>query len=64
MGVWLFIVSLIVINISRYLSIEGVTSLLNKSRTDTKIGKIPRFIMWFTGFRGAMAYALSMKSSE
>jgi len=64
MGVWLFIFSLIFMNLSRYFNINGVTWLLNRSRTTNKIGKIPKFIMWFSGFRGAMAYALSMKSSE
>lgn len=64
MGASLFIFSFLIINISRYANIEIIAFLLNRYRSKNKINKIFRFFMWFSGFRGSMAYALSMKSSE
>ncbi|EAS03124.2 transporter, monovalent cation:proton antiporter-2 (CPA2) family protein (macronuclear) [Tetrahymena thermophila SB210] len=64
MGASLFILGFLIINLARYFNIEIITYMLNRYRTKNKINKTFRFIMWFSGFRGAMAYALSMKSME
>jgi NhaP-type Na+/H+ or K+/H+ antiporter len=64
MGASLFICSFIIINLARYFNVEIISYFLNKYRTTNKIKKNFRIILWFSGFRGAMAYALSMKSSE
>ena len=38
--------------------------IINKFRQNNIIDKNGKFLIWFAGFRGAMAYALSLKSSE
>ncbi|KAL4493449.1 hypothetical protein ABPG72_007457 [Tetrahymena utriculariae] len=63
-GVSLFILGFLIINLARYFNIEIITYMLNRYRAKNKVNKTFRFIMWFSGFRGAMAYALSMKSME
>lgn len=59
------IVPLTIINLSlaRFLNIGIVTYLVNKSRTTHKINSRHQFVMWLSGLRGAMAYALALKSS-
>jgi sodium/hydrogen exchanger 8 len=36
--------------------------LLNKYRIKNKINEKFQFFLWFSGFRGAMAFALSMQA--
>ncbi len=62
MGTGLVITTILNLNFARFLNIMITTSLVNCSRTEkTKIpGKI-KFIMWLSGLRGAMAYALALK---
>ncbi|EGR30074.1 sodium hydrogen, putative [Ichthyophthirius multifiliis] len=64
MGVSLFVCAFLIINLARYINVETVSYFLNKYRTTNIVNKNFRFILWFSGFRGAMAYALSMKSRE
>ena len=51
------------LNIARFLNIGIVTYLVNGSKTSsTKINKKTQFVMWMAGLRGAMAYALALES--
>lgn len=62
MGIVLFISSLIIILLSRYFNIIIVSFIVNRYRTRSVIAENYRFILWFSGFRGAMAFALSLDS--
>lgn len=62
MGWGLVITTIINLNFARFLNIWIVTSLVNCSRTETKISREMQQVMWFSGLRGAMAYALALKS--
>lgn len=62
MGTGLVITTILNLNFARFLNIMIVTSLVNCSRTEkTKIPNKIKFIMWLSGLRGAMAYALALK---
>ena len=61
MGWGLPITTLINLNVARFLNILIVTSLVNCQRTETKISRKMQFVMWLSGLRGAMAYALALK---
>lgn len=61
MGWGLVITTIINLNIARFLNILIVTSLVNCQRTETKISRKMQFVMWLSGLRGAMAYALALK---
>lgn len=61
MGWGLIITTLLNLNFARFLNIMITTSLVNWSRTETKIPPKVQFIMWLSGLRGAMAYALALK---
>ena len=62
MGWGLVITTIINLNFARFLNIWIVTSLVNCSRTESKISRNMQQVMWFSGLRGAMAYALALKS--
>ena len=51
----------LIILLSRFLNIVTCTYLLNTSRKEKLDGK-KQFFLWFAGCRGAMAFALSIKS--
>ena len=53
--------TIINLNIARFLNILIVTSLVNCSRSTSKIPRKMQFVMWLSGLRGAMAYALALK---
>lgn len=61
MGWGLAITTVININFARFLNVWIVTSLVNCSRTETKISRKMQIVMWLSGLRGAMAYALALK---
>jgi len=61
MGWGLAITTVINLNFARFLNILIVTQLVNCSRSKTKIPPKMAFIMWLSGLRGAMAYALALK---
>ena len=50
------------LGIARAVNIWIVTFLVNKSRNHKKITPKFQFVMWLAGLRGAMAYALALKS--
>ena len=61
MGWALVVTTVINLNVARFLNILIVTSIVNCTRTDTKISKKMQSVMWISGLRGAMAYALALK---
>ena len=62
MGTGLVITTILNLNFARFLNVMITTSLVNCSRTQkTKIPNKIKFIMWLSGLRGAMAYALALK---
>ena len=62
MGVGLVITTIVNLNFARFLNIYLVTSLVNCHRTKTKLNKKKQGVIWLSGLRGAMAYALALKS--
>ena len=58
-------VPLTIINLgfARFLNIGIVSYFVNKSRNHKKITRKFQFVMWLAGLRGAMAYALALKST-
>jgi NhaP-type Na+/H+ or K+/H+ antiporter len=63
MGVWMVILTILNLNIARFLNITIITFFVNKTRDDNKVTPKFQFIMWVSGLRGAMAYALALKCS-
>lgn len=61
MGWGLVVTTIINLNVARFLNILVVTAMVNCTRTDTKISKKMQSVMWLSGLRGAMAYALALK---
>eukprot|EP01025_Chloroclados_australasicus_P016389 TRINITY_DN1819_c0_g1_i1.p1 TRINITY_DN1819_c0_g1~~TRINITY_DN1819_c0_g1_i1.p1 ORF type:complete len:621 (-),score=71.82 TRINITY_DN1819_c0_g1_i1:831-2606(-) len=63
---WGFIfLSFIALAISRAANIYPITALVNYIRPPTmRISSNMSFMMWFAGLRGAIAFALSLESSE
>jgi solute carrier family 9 (sodium/hydrogen exchanger), member 8 len=60
LGWGLFITTIINLNLSRLLNVGVCTFLINKTRTETKFSTKEFFVIWFSGLRGAMAYALAL----
>lgn len=56
MGPMLFLCAFLIINFSRYINIYSISELLNYYRKKNKITPTFKFIIWFSGFRGAMGY--------
>jgi len=56
MGAMLFICSFLAINLARYLMVYFIGEILNYYRVINKITGSFKFVMWFSGFRGAMGY--------
>lgn len=54
MGAMLFICSFLAINIARYLMVWFISEILNFYRLKNKITPTFKFVIWFSGFRGAM----------
>ena len=61
LGIGLTVTTIINLNIARFFNILIVTKLVNCSRSTTKISGKMQFVMWLSGLRGAMAYALALK---
>ncbi len=62
MGWGLVLTTVLNLNLARFLNIFIVSALVNCQRTDTKLDKKIQGVMWVSGLRGAMAYALALKS--
>jgi NhaP-type Na+/H+ or K+/H+ antiporter len=57
----IFILMLLIL-ISRFINIYLCSHIANFSRTDNLIDPKKQFFLWFSGVRGAMAFALAIKS--
>ena len=64
MGLGLVLTTIVNLNVARGLNIFIVSAFVNISRTENKIGPKMQTVMWFSGLRGAMAYALALKSIQ
>lgn len=64
MGWGLVITTILNLNIARALNILIVTAFVNCSREETKLNGKIKFVMWMSGLRGAMAYALALKAAN
>mmetsp|Transcript_9733 Transcript_9733/g.16397 ORF Transcript_9733/g.16397 Transcript_9733/m.16397 type:complete len:199 (-) Transcript_9733:405-1001(-) len=57
------IVTILILNLSRFFNVALVSFFVNKTRSQlTHINNKKQFVMWIGGLRGAMAYALAMQS--
>lgn len=63
MGFAMVPLTILNLSIARALNIGIVSYLVNKSRNHRKITRKFQFVMWLAGLRGAMAYALALKST-
>ena len=64
MGWGTLICTIVNLNIARLLNIGIVSFLVNLQRTGrSKLKFKTKFVMWFAGLRGAMAYALALQAS-
>lgn len=61
MGWGLVITTVINLNFARFLNIVITSALVNCSRTDSKLDRKTQTVMWMSGLRGAMAYALALR---
>lgn len=53
--------TIINLNVARFLNILVCTFIVNRYRTEqTKFSIKTQFVMWFSGLRGAMAYAIAL----
>ena len=64
MGIGLVLTTILNLNFARLLNILIVTFFVNIPRTTNKIGPKMQFVMWISGLRGAMAYALALKAAQ
>ena len=56
--------SLFNVNIARALNVSIVSFISNKYRPQNlKLTREKQFVVWFSGLRGAMAYALALQSA-
>ena len=61
MGFGMFLTTVLNLNVARFLNIGIVTFLVNLQRSEkSKLHFKTQFVMWFSGLRGAMAYALAL----
>ena len=63
MGFLMVPLTILNLSIARFLNITVVSYLVNRSRNHKKVTKKFQFVMWLAGLRGAMAYALALKST-
>jgi sodium/hydrogen exchanger 8 len=60
----LLVTSLFNVNIARALNVSIVSFIANKYRSQNlKLTREKQFVVWFSGLRGAMAYALALQSA-
>ena len=64
MGWSLGIGNIIILHIARAVNILICTFLANRGRKRNPISKIFMFVMWMSGLRGAIAYALAIMASQ
>lgn len=58
-------ISLVALALSRAVNVYPCTALVNALRTpETRVPPRHSFMLWFSGLRGAMAFALSLQAAE
>jgi sodium/hydrogen exchanger 8 len=62
-SIYLIIFTIIILNIARLMNIVITSALVNCCRKRRRLGIKTQFVLWVSGLRGAMAYALAMKST-
>ena len=62
MGAWTMIFTIINLGIARYANVYFVSWIVNKFRSKNQVNSRFKFVMWVSGLRGAMAYALALES--
>lgn len=62
LGWGLFVTTILNLNFARLLNVSVVTWIVNRTRGKTKINSKEFFVIWFSGLRGAMAYALALSA--
>ena len=63
MGIAMIPLTIINLSAARFLNISIVSYLVNRARSENVVTRKFQFVMWIAGLRGAMAYALALKSS-
>jgi len=63
-GYALLIFSFVIIIFSRFVQIKLLSTILNNFRTQSKINERFQFVMFYSGFRGAMAFALAVNATQ
>mmetsp|Transcript_34136 Transcript_34136/g.25206 ORF Transcript_34136/g.25206 Transcript_34136/m.25206 type:complete len:127 (+) Transcript_34136:714-1094(+) len=63
MGIGMVITTILNLSFSRALNIGLISYLANKTRENNPVTAKFQFVMWVSGLRGAMAYALALKCS-
>jgi len=65
MGIGLFLTTILNLCISRFLNVRFCTWAANLTRSEAaKVKPKTEFVIWFSGLRGAMAYALALSSPK
>lgn len=65
MGIGTLGLTILNLNIARFVSMQTVAWFVNKSRTEkSKISTKAQLVQWIAGLRGAMAYALGIESQR
>ena len=59
MGLLIFIFAFVIVNVARYFMIKIISSLVNYFRIHSAISDEFKFVMWVSGFRGAMCKIFS-----
>lgn len=63
MGWGLLLTTILNLNIARLINVGICSWLANRSRTTHRITAKMAFVLWLSGLRGAMAYALALKAA-
>ena len=63
-SMYLVILTIVILNVSRFFNV-GITSLIVNCfrKKNDKINFRVQFVLWVSGLRGAMAYALAMRAT-
>lgn len=63
LGIVQIVLTILNINLARFLNVWLTSKLVNSTRSPSSvINPKQQFVMWISGLRGAMAYALAMQS--
>lgn len=63
-GIGILVLGFVFLLFARYCNIYGVSFIINQLARDTKINGTFQFVLWFSGFRGAMAFAIALQAAN